>query len=1151
MTDKDGTTSDDNAISGFPTTPTERNGRQMPDNPNKHLEEMPVVNDKPKFLVGLGASAGGLEAIEAFFENVPPKSGLSFVLVQHLSPDFRSLMDEILARHTDMEIYRVENEMQVKKNAIYLIPPKKNMIVASGKLLLTDQEKTQGLNLPIDAFFRSLAQDYRNRSIAIILSGTGSDGSRGIRDIHEVGGFVISQDEESAGFDGMPRAAVKTGMVDLVLPPGAMPDAVLQYIRSPEKRAEGISLLPALSFDQPELHDIFELLRLRYGIEFKYYKPSTVDRRIERRMSITHCENLTDYVNYLTQMPVELDNLYHDLLIGVTRFFRDAPAFELLEKEIIPKVAGHKQPEDEIRVWLPGCATGEEAYSVAMLLHEFTEKHKISAEIKLFATDIHQASLDKAAAGVFSDRIQDDISIKRLKKFFTKKDDKYTVSRELRKLVIFAPQNVMSDPPFTNLDLVVCRNLLIYLDPSVQKKVYSLFHFALHANGYLFLGPSESLSGLEDEFDLISNQWKVYKKRRDVRLPDSRPLSVTRPAMSRVITGNHSRFRRQTTNPIESTITWAYESLLQEFAHTGFLIDEHFELFHIFGDASSFIKPREGRATNNLISIVDPHLSSALSAALHRANNEGQSVLFKDIKIDDAKEQKLLSIMVKPLRNRRSNKLFYFIGIENIGTKPLAESDPITVEVDSHAIQQIRDLESELQYTKEHLQATNEELEASNEELQASNEELLATNEELQSTNEELQSTNEELQSTNEELHSVNEELHTVNIEYQHKIEELVQLNNDVENLLTGTEIGTVFLDKSLRIRKFTAAATSVVNILDRDIGRPFQDISHRLKIEKHELIELIENVIENDAGIEKELEIPAEQWLLMRALPYHNEKATVDGVVLTFIDITLIKQTTTELARLVKKLESTNQELRDFAYVASHDLQAPLRQIAGFIDLLDKKEATTLDSDVKEYFGYVKSAAFKMSRLVDGLLQYSRINTRGGEFVSTACDKILNGALEFLADDISSRSAIILHTAMPKLKIDSTQLTRVFVNLIENALKYNKSKPPKIEISVEHENDEWIFSVKDNGIGIDPVHFDKVFVIFKRLHSDSDYPGTGLGLAITKRIIERHNGRIWLESKPGKGSIFYFALPVSETHPYTEKAPVAKSEKSTSAAAL
>ncbi|MEZ6071303.1 MAG: chemotaxis protein CheB [Pirellulales bacterium] len=469
----------------------------------------------PFHVVGIGASAGGLEALEKFFDNVPRDSNVAFVVVQHLSPDFKSLMDELLARHTELAIHRVEDGMAIEPNAIYLIPPKKEMIVSGGRLLLTDKDPKSGLSLPIDTFMRSLAQDCADRAIGVVLSGTGSDGSRGIRAIHAAGGFVIAQDTASANFDGMPRSAVDTGVVDAVLRPQAMARAILDHV-------QGISPVAATtpdSVDEGAISTLFTALRDAYGIDFSCYKPTTVARRVERRLQISGANTLGEYVAHVRDDAEELNALYRDLLIGVTKFFRDEDAFHSLETEVIPQLLSQVPAEDDVRIWIAGCATGEEAYSIAILLDEAMRSRRRPVNVKIFATDVHQASLEFASAGLFSQDALEDVSNERLKRYFIRQGRSYQVTAPLRKMIVFAPHNVVRDAPFTKLDLISCRNLLIYFQPDAQKKVLSLFHFGLKANGVLLLGPSESPGELGDEFDAVDRHWKIYRKRRDVRSP--------------------------------------------------------------------------------------------------------------------------------------------------------------------------------------------------------------------------------------------------------------------------------------------------------------------------------------------------------------------------------------------------------------------------------------------------------------------------------------------------------------------------------------------------------------------------------------------------------------------------------------------------------
>ncbi|HXE52740.1 MAG TPA: chemotaxis protein CheB, partial [Tepidisphaeraceae bacterium] len=509
----------------------------MPDADLSDLQDPAAVASEAEtrtqqlYIAAVGASAGGLEALERLFRSTPTDSGVAFVVIQHLSPDFKSLMDELLARHTKMTIHRVEDGMAVQPNCIYLMPPRKEMIISGGKLLLTDKDPQQELSLPIDHFFRSLAQDAGPRAIAIVLSGTGSDGSRGIRDIHEAGGLVLAQSEETAKFDGMPKSALDTGVVDAVLGPEEIPKAIGEYVKRHTAGVRGQEI-PSSEIEAAHGVDaIFKLLRDEYGIDFSHYKPNTVARRIERRLSLNQAVDLDDYVQRLRSDPRELNSLYRDLLIGVTRFFRDRESFDRLEKDIIPDLLARKRPGDEIRFWIAGCATGEEAYSIAILLHERMQLFGRSMNVKVFATDVHGASLEIASAGVYDEEALSEVKPSRLATYFTKKQDGYHILPEVRQMIVFARHNVIKDAPFTKIDLISCRNLLIYFQPAAQKKALSLFHFGLRTGGVLFLGPSESPGELAPEFETLDEHWKIYRKRRDIRLPaDLRlPMSSAAP----------------------------------------------------------------------------------------------------------------------------------------------------------------------------------------------------------------------------------------------------------------------------------------------------------------------------------------------------------------------------------------------------------------------------------------------------------------------------------------------------------------------------------------------------------------------------------------------------------------------------------------------
>ena len=836
-------------------------------------------------IVGVGASAGGLEALEALFALMPEDSGLAFVVLQHLSPDFESRMDELLGRRTRIPIRKVTDGMEVEPNHIYLIPPRKDMILSGGKLLLTDKDPARGLTLPIDHFLRSLAQDAGRFAIAVILSGTGSDGSRGVREVHEAGGLVIAQDPRTASFDGMPRSAIDTGLVDVELPPSAIPEALVRFA-SAAAGGEGWPRQLTPVPDSP-IGKILELLRAQYGIDFAHYKPNTVLRRVERRLTMSRMDDVEAYARHLADEPAELNALYSDLLIGVTRFFRDPDAFEFLEKDIIPPIVAEK---DDIRIWVPGCATGEEVYSYAILLHEEMARVGGRARAKIFATDVHPHSLDLASNGVYERDALRNLSDARRERYFSPAaGDRFRIAKELREMVVFARHNVINDAPFTRMDLVSCRNLLIYLQPPAQKKALSLFHFGLKTSGVLVLGPSESPGELGEEFETLDARWKIYRKRRDIRLPTEMRLLV--PAAggalrARALLPGGRRLA-------DGVLLAAYDQLMARHVPPAFLIDEHFDLLHSFGGAESILMMRGGRATTNLLDLIPDGLRAPLAGALQQAAKQQNAVRYTGLDVDVRGEQVRFRVTVHPMPEPKLDTTNFLIELERIQRDP---PQPPVEEVDFEgaAREYVANLESELRFTRENLQATIEELETSNEELQATNEELVAAN--------------EELQSTNEELHSVNEELHTVNVEHQRKIEELTELTDDMDNLLESTDIGVLFLDEELSVRKFTPPVARIFHLLPQDIGRRFDTFAH--DIDYPSLLADVQEVMKSRGRVEREVQTAQGEILLLRILPYRSRGGVTRGVVVTAVDIGTLKRAEAEARQLSAIVRSAREAI-------------------------------------------------------------------------------------------------------------------------------------------------------------------------------------------------------------------------------------------------
>ena len=839
----------------------------------------PIESDPstPIYYVGVGASAGGLEALEAFFSPMAPDSGLAFIVIQHLSPDYKSMMVELLSKRTAMPVRRAEEGMRVEANSVYLIPPKKNLSIFHGKLLLSESDHSRGLNLPIDVFLRSLADDQAEKAIGVILSGTGSDGVRGIRAIKEAGGMVMVQSEESAKFDGMPRAAIATGLADFILPPDEMPAKLLSFARHPY--AAKVDRPQTLISDEDRLTRIFALLRERTRVDFTFYKPSTVIRRIERRMTVNQIHELRDYVKFMESYSGEVMTLYRDLLIGVTSFFRDREVFDELETQYLPALFERVESR-EIRFWVAGCSTGEEAYSLAMLSREVIERLGKRLNVKIFATDLDRDAILRASNGLYPESIAADLSPKLLTKYFHRREEHYQIDRSIREMVVFAQHNLIKDPPFTNIELVSCRNLLIYLQPVLQRKAMELMNFSLNPQGILLLGSSETTGESADLYETLHQKFKIYAskgKRRPTRGAEFSAVPEVRPWQHRARAASGGWPRNQDE---ERMLDRFLQSLAGDYVPLAVVVNEAFEVLHILGEPDGYFRLSSGKLMNDITKIAVKDLAIPLATGLQKVFKSGEELKYTSIRLKWRDETRNIQVRIRPLPGKKGQEALAAVFIEETAP-PLKEpatgnSSAQVYDVAQEAEQRIHDLEQELQFSRENLQATIEELETSNEELQATNEELLASNEELQSTNEELQ--------------SVNEELHTVNAEYQSKIIELTELNNDLDNLMASTRIGTLFLDENLTIRRFTPEIRRIFKILDSDIGRPANHLMHNLT--KIDLFERIQAVAEQ--AVDQELEVCTQggEWWLMRILPYHVGIGTVSGVVLNFIDISLFKNT-------------------------------------------------------------------------------------------------------------------------------------------------------------------------------------------------------------------------------------------------------------------
>lgn len=879
-------------------------------------------------VVCVGASAGGLRALESFFLHVPMDSGCAFVVVQHLSPDFRSLMDDLLGRWTKMRILRVVEDMLIEANTVYLIPPGKLMTMDAERLHLRGRPADRLGGQPIDVFLFAMVEVMGAHCAAVILSGTGSDGAAGLQAVHVAGGLAIVQDLESAEFDGMPRSAIATRAVDYVLPPEKMGKALLSFLHSPLVR---LAATDFASGDMPdvlsgEYGSIFTLMRQAFGMDFSKYKLPTVERRIQRRMALNGVVDLEAYAALIEGKRTELDLLYNDLLIGVTEFFRDPGAFELLQREVYEPML-RDPSRKELRVWIAGCATGEEAYTHAILTDEAARAAGYEGRITIFATDAHRTSVEHAAVGCYPRERLERLGEVRIGRYFREeRDGGMRIVPELRQRVIFAPHNLINDPPFTKLDVVSCRNLLIYLSAETQERVIGLFHFSLQRGGVLFLGSSEGLGRFENDFDVVDGKSKLFRRGA---APAVGALEIGGRSVPR-----HTRKAALLAPPLlaglPKGLLSAYDHLLAKHLPPGFVISNTGEILHYIGDGARYLPRPSGRAQDGLIQRATGDLRLALTTLIAKVGAETAPAVAKGLRVEvEGGTTELVDLSVAPVVVDRTTGFLLHVSLTN--TRPVAELLPVDAaaaqpfpKADAYS-QRITDLESELQAAKDTLQATVEELQTTNEELQATNEEMLASN--------------EELQSTNEELHSVNEELYTVNAEFEQKNHELKQLNADLDNILESIDSGTLLLDRAERIRKFNPAIETIFRLRPQDIGRPIEDIAYHLA-DQETMLHEIRSVLKTGEAIESECRTRDGHWFLKRVLPFFGSHRDIDGVVLTFTRTDSIKEV---------------QEKLDFAMVSAQlawwewnvvtdrlVTYSPERCILGFrLDALTPKSTT------------------------------------------------------------------------------------------------------------------------------------------------------------------------------------------------------------------
>jgi two-component system CheB/CheR fusion protein len=830
-------------------------------------------------IVGLGASAGGLEALEQFLSHVPKQCGLGFVVVQHLDPTRDGVLVELLQRNSAMPVVQIKDRMKVKADHVYVIPPNKDLSILHGVLHLLEPTTPRGLRLPIDFFFRSLADDQHERGLGVILSGMGSDGTLGLRAIKEKAGAAFIQSPASAKFDSMPRVAIEAGLADVIAPAEELPAKIVNYLKHIPSSVWSNQKIDEKN--QSALEKIMILLRGQSGHDFSLYKKGTIHRRIERRMGLHQIGKIADYVRYLRENSQETELLFKELLIGVTSFFRDPAVWEQLKDKVIPDLFSTRPQGGVLRAWIAGCSTGEEAYSLAIVFKEALERAKPAKHfsLKIFATDLDKDAIDKARAAVYPANIRQDVSEKRLRRFFQKNEHGgYSVKKEIREMIIFAPQNLVMHAPFTKLDFVTCRNLLIYLDAELQKKLMPLFHYSLNAGGILLLGSAETVGAATDLFTPLPGKTRLYR-----RLDAPPQLNLIEFPSSfvlpRVSTTGASTDQSPPAAPNLQTL--ADQVLLQHYAPAAVLVTNEGDILYFSGKTGKYLEPAAGKANLNLFAMSRPGMGDALSEAFHKAVRQKIIVTLKHVKVGTNGGTQVVDITVQPMTHPEALRGMVMVIFTDVARESAVKMPSSSERATTH--------HARLSAMAQELRKSREELQSSRDEMQTSQEELKSTNEELQSMNEELQSTNEELMTSKEEMQSMNEELQTVNHEMQAKVDELSHASDDMKNLLDSTEIATLFLDDELLVRRFTPQTTTLIKLIPGDVGRPITDIATAL--EYPGLVEDCQKVLKTCVFVENQVSARDKRWFTVRIMPYRTQDNRISGVVITFADITLTKK--------------------------------------------------------------------------------------------------------------------------------------------------------------------------------------------------------------------------------------------------------------------
>jgi two-component system CheB/CheR fusion protein len=1069
-------------------------------------------------IVGIGASAGGLDPIRALLEAIPENIGLSFVVIQHLTAGQESMLPEILSRSTKMTVVQVKDNMNVQANRVYVIPPGTTMTLQGIYFKLAPKEAA---NRPINAFFTSLSTELKTKAIGIVLSGTGNDGTEGLKAIKAEGGITFAQDPKTAQYPDMPQNAINSDSAYFVLSPEDIAKELISIAKHPQlAHTRAKAQKTELTKGELELKKILGIIRSAFGIDFSHYKGNTVNRRITRRMVINKIENVEAYITYLRANPKELQALFDDLLIGVTSFFREPKTFDLLKEKVLPALTRDKSLSI-MRVWVPGCSTGEEVYSIAITIREFLEDNDIAdLRVQVFGTDANEKSIDKARQGIYPKAIEETVSPNRLKRFFQKNNGNYQILKPIRDMCIFAKHDLTVDPPFSNLDLIMCRNLLIYFDSHLQERTLPIFHYGLKVNGFLILGESESIGKFQYLFEPISPKSVIFRK-KSAQLPV--PLNAEE-IMKSVIHKPSRKFER--TDLLATLKDEVDRELMEQYTPAAMLVNSNLDALFFRGQVNSYLTHESGTASLNVNKIIRKEFRAQVETAIYRVRKENKPFT-ETVPIKVGEDSRTVEVKVKPFKRSQFDELFFLITFVQVPYKVLYSSET-AASADQILTQQNRELKEDLESTKQSLQTIVEAHEATTEELRSTMEEAQSSNEELQSTNEELETAKEELQSSNEELTTLNEELRNRN-------QDLSVVNDDLINLMTNVDTTVVIVDGAFRVKRFTALAQELLKIGPSDVGRPITGIILGLQVK--DLQKILHEVTRNLSTVKQEIAGDNGRFYELRVRPYLTSEKKIDGTVLSFVDVTERRILEREKAEHTTALESQIKDqaatissserlanIGETAGMVGHDLRNPLQTITGEV-FLAKAEVKSLPEgeqkkNLEENIGVIEEQIGYMDKIVSDLQMYvKRLDVVKQE---VKVKPLIMGIVDKTKIPRNIQTSVQLEESLT-VEADPLLLRRVLVNLVTNAVQAMPNGG-KLNISTQvNDKNQMQIDVGDTGVGIPEEVKPKLFVPLFTTKSR----GQGFGLAVCKRVIEAHGGTIDFKSQEGKGTTFTVRLPL------------------------